>query len=65
MMLTYCMCQEEKEEEDMPELKTVQWRRLKIEMNRINQVLPYMQTNKIAELNYAGAKFVWEKIGIP
>ena len=37
-------------------------------MNKINQVLPYISTNTITELNeliYAGAKLVWEKIGIP
>ena len=39
-----------------------------MEMNRINQVLPYISTNNITELNeliYARAKLVCEKIGIP
>ena len=37
-------------------------------MNKINQILPYISTNNITELNeliYAGAKLVCEKIGIP
>ena len=38
-----------------------------IEMNKINQILPYIATNNITELNkliYPGAKLVCEKIGI-
>ena len=36
-------------------------------MNKINQVLPYISTNNITELNeliYEGVKLVCEKIGI-
>ena len=39
-----------------------------METNKINQVLPYISTNNITELDepiYAGAELVWEKIGIP
>ena len=41
---------------------------LKIETNKINHILPYIQMNNITELNeqiYAGAKLVCEKIGTP
>ena len=37
-------------------------------MNKINQILPYISTNYITELNeliYTGAKLVCKKIGIP
>ena len=37
-------------------------------MNKINQLLPYIPTNNITELNeviYAGEKLVCEKTGIP
>ena len=36
--------------------------------NKVNQVQTYISTNNITELNdriYAGAKLVYEKIGIP
>ena len=39
-----------------------------METNKINQVLPFISTNNITELNeliYAGAKLICEKIGIP
>ncbi len=41
---------------------------VKTETNKINQVLPYISTKIITELNeiiYAGAKLVCEKTGIP
>ena len=37
-------------------------------IEKINQILQYLLTNNITELNeliYAGAKLVYEKIGIP
>ena len=52
----------------LPSLRNIEWRTLKIETNKINQVLPYIPTNNITELNeliYAEAKLVCEKIGIP
>ena len=39
-----------------------------METNKINQVLPYISTNNITDLNeliYAGVKLVCEKVGIP
>ena len=56
------------EKTNLPSLRNIEWRTLKIEMNTINQVLPYISTNNITELNeltYAGVKLVCEKIGIP
>ena len=52
----------------LPSLRNTKWRTIKKETNKINQVLPYISTNYITELNeliYAGAKLVCEKIGIP
>ena len=52
----------------LPSLRNIEWKTLKIETNKINHVLPYIPTNNITELNeliYAGAKLVYEKIGIP
>ena len=49
-------------------LRNIEWRTLKTETNRINQMLPYISTNNISDLNdpiYAGAKLVCEKIGVP
>ena len=52
----------------LPSLRNIEWRSVKRETNKINQVLPYISTNNITELNeliYARAKFVCEKSGIP
>ena len=49
-------------------LRNIEYRTLKTETNRINQMLPYISTNDITELNdliYAGVKLVYEKIGVP
>ena len=49
-------------------LRNIEWRTLKTETNKINQIIPYISTNNITELNdliYAGTKFVCEKIGVP
>ena len=54
------------EKTTLQSLKNIEWRTLKTEMNKINQILPYISTNNIIELNeliYAGAKLVCEKIG--
>ena len=52
----------------LPSLRNIEWRTVKTETNKINQVLPSISTNNITELNeliYTGAKLVCEKIGIP
>ena len=52
----------------LPSLRNIKWRTVKTETNKINQVLPYISTNNITELNEvinAGAKLVCEKIEIP
>ena len=51
----------------LPSLRNIEGKTLKIETNKINQILPYIPTNNVTELNeliYAGAKLVCEKIGI-
>ena len=48
--------------------RNIEWRTVKTETNKINQVLPYISRNKITELNelmYLLTRLVWEKIGIP
>ena len=50
----------------LPSLRNIEWRTVKTETNKINQVLTYISTNNITEVNdliYAGAKLVCEKIG--
>ena len=52
----------------LPSLRSIKWRTLKIERNKINQILPYISMNDIKELNElicAGAKLVREKNGVP
>ena len=49
-------------------LRNIEWRIVKAETNKVNQVLTCISTNNLTELNeliYAGAKLVCEKIGIP
>ena len=56
------------EKTNLLSLRNIKWRTLKIETNKINQVLPYISTNNITELNeliFAGAKLVCENIRIP
>ena len=51
----------------LPLLRNIEWT-VKIDTNEINQVLPYISTNNITELNeliYARAELVCENIGIP
>ena len=53
---------------NQPSLRNIEWGSLKTATNKINHILPYISTNIITELNeliYAGAKLVYEKIGIP
>ena len=55
------------EKNTLPSLRNTEWRTVKTEMNKINQVRPKISTNNITELNeliYAGAKLVCKKIGI-
>ena len=52
----------------LPSLRNIEWRTVKTETNKINQVLLYISTKNITELNelfYVGAKLVCQKIGIP
>ena len=52
----------------LPSLRNIEWRKVKAETNKVNQVVIYISTNNITELNeliYARAKLVCEKIGIP
>ena len=56
------------EKATLPSLRNIEWKTLKVETNKTNQILPYIPTNNISELNeliYVGAKLVCEKIGIP
>ena len=56
------------EKTTLASLRNIEWRTLKIETEKINQVLQYTPTNNITELNeliYAGTKLISEKIGIP
>ena len=56
------------EKTTLPSLRNIEWRIVKAETNKVNQVLTGISTNNITELNeliYAGAKLVCEKIGIP
>ena len=56
------------EKTTLPSLRNIEWRTFKTETKKQKQVLPYISTNNITELNkliYAGAKLVCEKIGIP
>ena len=51
----------------LPSLRNIEWRTVKTETNKVNQVLIYISTNNITELNeliYAGAKLVCDKTGI-
>ena len=56
------------EKTTLPSLRNIEWKKLKIETNKINHILPYLLTNNINELNeliFAGAKLVCKKSGIP
>ena len=56
------------EKTTLPSLRNIEWVTVKTETNKINQVLYYISTNNITEINgqmYAGAKLVCEKIEIP
>ena len=53
---------------NLPLLRNIEWRTLKTDTNKINQILPYLSTNNITEINeliYAGTKLVCDKIEIP
>ena len=56
------------EKTNLPSLRNAEWRTVKTEKNKINQVLPYISTNDITKLNeliYEGAKLFCEKSWIP
>ena len=49
-------------------LRNIEWRIVRAETNKVNQVLAHISMNNITKLNeltYAGVKLVCEKIGIP
>ena len=55
------------EKTTLPSLRNIEWRIVKAETNKMNQVLTDISTNNITELNeliYAGAKLVCKKTGI-
>ena len=57
-----------REKTTLPSLRNIEWRIVKEETNKVNQVLTYIPTNNITDLNeliYAGAKLVCENIEIP
>ena len=52
----------------LPSLRNIEWKTLKTETNKINQIIPYISRNNITELNdliYAGTKLVCENSGVP
>ena len=52
----------------LPPLRKTERRIVRVETNKVNQLLTYISTNNITELNeliHAGAILVREKIGIP
>ena len=56
------------EKTTLPSLRNIEWRIVKAETNKENQILTCISTNNITGLNeliYAGAKLLCEKIGIP
>ena len=49
------------EKTTLPSLSNIEWRTVKTEINKINQILRYISTNNIIELNeliYARTKLV-------
>ena len=57
-----------REKTNLPSLRNIELTTLKTQTNKINQILPYISTNNITELNeliYAKVKLLCEKIGIP
>ena len=56
------------EKTTLPSLRNIEWRIVKMETNKINEVLLYISTNNITKLNeliYSGAKLVSKKIEVP
>ena len=52
----------------LPSLRNIEWRTVKTETGKINQVLTIISTKNITELNeliFAGAKLVCEKVRAP
>ena len=51
----------------LPSLRNQDWRTIKFETEKVNDLLTNIPTNEITELDdliYAGAKLVCEKIGV-
>ena len=56
------------EKTTQPSLRNIDWKRVNTETSKINQVLTYISTTNITDLNElinVGAKLVCKKIGIP
>ena len=54
-----------REKATLPSLRNIEWRTVKTETEKINQVLTYISTNNITKLNeliYARAKLVCNKL---
>ena len=52
------------EKTKLPSLRNIESRTLQTETNQINQILPYISTNNITELNELIYTLVCEKLGI-
>ena len=53
---------------NLPSLRNIEWRTIKMKTEKINQVLTYIPTKNLTEFNeliYTGAKLASEKIGVP
>ena len=51
----------------LPSLRKEDWKKVKVETEKINKLLIYISTDNITELNeliYAEAKLVYDKIGV-
>ena len=52
----------------LPSQRNLNWKAIKLETEKIYELLTYISTNNITELNeliYAGEKLVREKIDVP
>ena len=57
-----------REKTTLPSLRNREWRTVKTETDKINQVIPYISTKNIIEINeliYVGTKLVGKNVGIP
>ena len=52
----------------LPPLRNQDWKKVKVETEKIIKLLPNIPTDNVTELNeliYAGTKLVFDKIGVP